>query len=92
MGSLSWLMVRLSSLWVRFVTRATWSVAREVVVGLADDLLARDERFWQLIEHPQRMAFADAAKVALDAERRDGRIHGAWGMIERVRGLSTSSA
>ena len=31
---------RLSSLWVRFVTRAKWSVAREVVVGLADDLLA----------------------------------------------------
>jgi hypothetical protein len=25
---------RLSSLWVRFVTRAKWSVAREVVVGL----------------------------------------------------------
>jgi uncharacterized protein YbjT (DUF2867 family) len=82
---------RLSSLWVRFVTRATWSVAREVVVGLADDLLARDERFWQLIEHPQRMAFADAAKLALDAERRDGRIQGAWGVIERARGLSMSS-
>ena len=32
---------RLSSLWVRFVTRAKWSVAREVVIGLTEDLLAR---------------------------------------------------
>ena len=31
---------RLSSLWVRFVTRAKWSVAREVVIGLTEDLLA----------------------------------------------------
>ena len=32
---------RLSSLWVRFVTRAEWCRRAEVVVGLADDL-ARD--------------------------------------------------
>jgi len=34
---------RLSSLWVRFVTRARWSVAREIVLGLTSDLLAADE-------------------------------------------------
>ncbi len=78
---------RLSSLWVRFVTRAKWSVAREVVVGLTEDLLAQDDRFWQLIGHPQRLSFADAARRALDAERSDALVHGTWGAIERVRGL-----
>ncbi|HEY0707407.1 MAG TPA: NAD(P)H-binding protein, partial [Polyangia bacterium] len=33
---------RLSSLWLRFVTRAHWSTARQVVLGLAHDLLAHD--------------------------------------------------
>lgn len=83
---------RLSSHWVRFVTRAQWSVAREVVVGLTEDLLARDDHFWQLIDHPRRLSFAEAAKLALDAERRDHRVQGAWGAIERARGLSKSSA
>src|SRR5581483_9435630 len=73
---------RLSSLWVRFVTRAKWSVAREVVVGLAEDLLARDDRFWQLIDHPNRLTFAEAARVALAAERRQQRAAGTWGAIE----------
>ena len=78
---------RLSSLWVRFVTRAKWSVAREVVVGLTEDLLAQDDRFWQLIGHPQRLSFAEAAKLAIDAERNDSAVRGPWGAIERVRGL-----
>ena len=77
---------RLSSHWVRFVTRAQWSVAREVVVGLAEDLLARDDHFWQLIDHRHRSSFAEAAALALDAERGDGRLPGAWGAIERARG------
>jgi hypothetical protein len=84
---LPFLSPRLSSLWVRFVTRAKWSVAREVVVGLAEDLLAQDDRFWQLIGHPQRLSFAEAARLALDAERSDARVPGTWGAIERVRGL-----
>jgi uncharacterized protein YbjT (DUF2867 family) len=80
---------RLSSLWVRFVTRARWSVAREVVVGLSDDLLARDDRFWQLVGHPQRSSFAEAARLALNAERGEGPVRGAWGAIERARGIRT---
>ena len=83
---------RLSSLWVRFVTRADCTDAREVVVGLAEDLLARDDRFWTLIGHSQRLSFAAAAELALAAERGDDRISGTWGAIERVRGLSKSSA
>jgi uncharacterized protein YbjT (DUF2867 family) len=78
---------RLSSLWVRFVTRAKWSVAREVVIGLTDDLLSRDDRFWQLIEHPDRLRFAEAVEVALAAERRQQPATGTWGTIERARGL-----
>jgi len=75
----------LSSLWVRFVTRAKWSVAREVVVGLTEDLLAADDRFWRLIDHTRRLAFADAARLALDAERGRRPVPGAWGAIERTR-------
>ena len=83
---------RLSSLWVRFVTRADWSVAREVVVGLAEDLLAQDDRFWNLIGHSRRLSFAEAARLALEAERDDRRVSGSWGAIERARGLTKSPA
>jgi uncharacterized protein YbjT (DUF2867 family) len=90
MVAVPFLSPRLSSLWVRFVTRAQWSVAREVVVGLTEDLLARDDHFWQLIDHPRRLSFAEAARLALDAERGDRRVQGTWGAIERARGLSNS--
>jgi uncharacterized protein YbjT (DUF2867 family) len=84
---------RLSSLWVRFVTRAQWSVAREVVVGLTEDLLATDDGFWSLIDHPDRLPFAEAARRALDAERSRRRpVPGAWGAVERARGLAESPA
>lgn len=76
---------RLSSLWVRFVTRAEWSVAREVVIGLTEDLLAHDDRFWRLVGHPHRMTFAEAAAKSLEAERADGPVRGAWGAVERAR-------
>jgi uncharacterized protein YbjT (DUF2867 family) len=87
MIEVSFLSPRLSSLWVRFVTRAQWSVAREVVVGLADDLLAQDDGFWRLIDHPTRLTFQEAARAALDAERSQERVGGTWGAIERARGL-----
>ncbi len=78
---------RLSSLWVRFVTRARWSVAREVVVGLTEDLLAQDDRLWTMVGHPRRLAFADAARLALVAEGLHSPPEGAWGFVERVRGV-----
>jgi len=55
------------------------------VVGLTEDLLAADDRIWRLIEHPDRLAFADAARIALDAERSQRPVPGAWGAIERAR-------
>jgi len=76
---------RLSALWVRFVTRARWSVARQVVIGLTEDLLAHDDRFWTLIDHRQRLPFAEAARRALAAERAEaGPVRGAWGAVERT--------
>lgn len=75
----------LSSLWVRFVTRARWSIAREVVVGLTEDLLAKSDRFWPLIDHPTRLTFAEAAVSALDAERAEPPARGPWGLVERAR-------
>jgi len=73
---------RLSSHWVHFVTRAPWHVARELVEGLTHDLLARDERFWHDIGHPERLPFAEAARRALAQERRP---EGPWGFVERLR-------
>jgi uncharacterized protein YbjT (DUF2867 family) len=75
---------KLSSHWVRFVTRADWTVAREVVLGLEHDLLATDDRFWALIGHRDRLPFADAARRAIAEEQRHGRISGPWGLVERV--------
>lgn len=73
----------LSSHWVRFVTRAEWSVAREIVVGLAHDFLAHDGRYWDLIGHRSLLPFREAARLALAAEREDGPVPGNWGAIER---------
>jgi len=73
---------RLSALWVRLVTRANWNVAREIVVGLEHDLLARDDRYWTLIDHTRRLGFAEAARRALAEERAPA--GGPWGAVERV--------
>jgi len=72
----------LSSHWVRFVTRAEWSVAREVVVGLAHDLLARDHAYWALIGQADRLSFDEAARRALAAERQAAPVTGPWRAVE----------
>lgn len=59
---------RLSALWLKFVTRADFSVARELVQGLEEDLIPKDEHFWTLIGHKERIRFDDAARRALDSE------------------------
>ena len=64
----------LSSHWVRLVTRADWSVARELVLGLAHDLLARDDRFWDIIDHRARLPFREAAQRALAEDPAGGRM------------------
>jgi uncharacterized protein YbjT (DUF2867 family) len=75
---------RLSSQWIRFVTRAEWNVAREVVVGLEHDVLSRDSAYWSLVGPARRQTFSQAAWAALKEEHLHGPIPGAWGAVERA--------
>jgi uncharacterized protein YbjT (DUF2867 family) len=59
---------RLSALWLRLVTRTDFSLARELVLGLGEDLLPKDARFWPLIGHSELISFDEAARRALAAE------------------------
>jgi len=60
---------QLSALWLKLVTRADFAVARELVLGLSEDLLPSDERFWQLIGHTELLPFDEAARRALLSEK-----------------------
>jgi uncharacterized protein YbjT (DUF2867 family) len=73
----------LSSHWVRFVTRADWSVAREIVVGLTDDMIAQDDRYWKLTNHQDLVPFGEAVRQALADEKRAAPAPGFWGGVER---------
>lgn len=59
---------KLSALWLRLVTRTDFSLARELVLGLTEDLLPKDDRIWSLIGHPELLSFDEAARRALAAE------------------------
>ena len=59
---------QLSALWLRLITRTDFALARELVLGLKDDLLPRDARFWALIGHTDLITFDDAARHALASE------------------------
>jgi hypothetical protein len=88
---------RISSLWLRLVTRADWAVAREIVIGLKEDLLAEDGRFWSMIGHQRLVAFDEAARRALVEEKQTGAASpGFWGRVEewvaRVRGVQAARA
>jgi Predicted nucleoside-diphosphate-sugar epimerases len=72
----------LSSHWVRFVTRAPWSVARELVVGLAPDRLATDGGYWGLIGHRERLDFDEAARRASAEDTEPAT--GPWSWAERL--------
>jgi uncharacterized protein YbjT (DUF2867 family) len=59
---------RLSSYWLRLVTSVPTNVARALIGGLTQDVIARDQRLAELI--PQELLdFDAAAKEALRAER-----------------------
>ena len=57
----------LSALWLKLVTHANYPLARELVMGLVEDLLPRDEGFWDVIGDRPLHAFDDAARDALAA-------------------------
>ncbi len=58
---------KLSSYWLRFVTRCDMHLARELVQGLKTDLLAQDDSFWDLIGHEDRLSFDEATRRAIHA-------------------------
>lgn len=72
--SLPWLTPRLSALWLRFVTRADFALARELVFGLTEDLLPEDESYWELTGHRPKLSFELAVRSALEEERRGERL------------------
>lgn len=60
---------RLSSYWLWLVTSVPTNLARALIEGLAHDLIADDRALRHLV--PQRLlTFREAARAALDAERR----------------------
>ncbi len=60
---------RLSSYWLRLVTSVPTNVARALIDGLAQDVVASDDRLARLV--PQRLStFTEAARAALGADRR----------------------
>ncbi|MDX2015951.1 MAG: NAD(P)H-binding protein [Myxococcaceae bacterium] len=69
----------LSSWWLRLVTGADFSLARELVLGFTSDLLPRDDRYWQLIGAPPRLSFDEAALRALTQERAAASVRGVLG-------------
>jgi uncharacterized protein YbjT (DUF2867 family) len=61
---------RLSSHWIRLVTRVDYRLAAELVEGLTGDLLARNAAFWSQSGLPAPRAFDDAARAALAEDAR----------------------
>jgi uncharacterized protein YbjT (DUF2867 family) len=59
---------RLSSYWLKLVTRADLRVAQQLVDGLTSDLVARDEGFWAYMPDFRRTPFDEAAERALREE------------------------
>jgi uncharacterized protein YbjT (DUF2867 family) len=66
---------RLSSYWLKLVTRADFDVARELVEGLTSDLLPSGPSLWALAPDHRLLSFDEAAALALaqDERRLDAR-------------------
>ncbi len=78
------LTVSLSSWWLKLVTRADFSLARELVLGFKEDLLPVDARYWQEIGYAPRWTFEAAARKALAAERVELSVRGVTGKLEET--------
>jgi uncharacterized protein YbjT (DUF2867 family) len=81
---------RLSSHWIRLVTRADYAVARELVEGLTSDLLATRRGYWTAAGIPPPIPLEEAALRALAAEA--GTISDAGRIAERMARLLTPAA
>jgi len=78
---------RLSSHWIRLVTRADYAVARELVEGLTSDLLATRPGYWEAAGLPLPMGLEEAARRALAAEA--GTLSPAGRLAETLAGWLT---
>jgi uncharacterized protein YbjT (DUF2867 family) len=78
---------RLSSHWIRLVTRADFRLARELVEGLTSDLIATRPGYWSAAGLPAPMAFEEAARRALAAEAGTLELRGR--IAEALAGLFT---
>ena len=54
----------LSAMWLKLVSGADYALARELVVGLTEDLLPQ-RSFWDVTGHPAQHTFREAAAAAL---------------------------
>ncbi len=59
---------KLSSYWIRMVTRGNHHVTDELVEGLRSDILAPDDGYWKLCPEHVRQSFDTAARKALNDE------------------------
>lgn len=78
------LSVSLSSWWLKFVTRADFSLAREIVLGFTGDLLPQDARYWEEIEYSPRWTFDAAARQALSGEATGAGVRAMAGKLEEA--------
>lgn len=60
---------RLSSYWIRLVTRANPHVAAELVEGLRTDILSQGPTIWSLMPQYRRSTFDEAVRTALAEEQ-----------------------
>ena len=78
------LSVSLSSWWLKLVTRADFSLARELVLGFKADLLPTDDRYWGEIDYRPRWTFEAAARKALEEEPWGPGLRGVAGKLEET--------
>lgn len=59
---------KLSSYWLKLVTRADFGIAQELVAGLTSDLIAQNPPFWSFMPEHRLQSFDEAALRALQEE------------------------
>lgn len=84
------LSVSLSSWWLKLVTRADFTLARELVLGFKGDLLPKDDRYWSTIGYAPRWTFEAAAANALADEPVHPGLRSVLGLIEEAMVLLIS--
>jgi len=74
----------LSAMWLKLVSGADYALARELVLGLTEDLLPQ-RSFWGITGRAPRWTFREAAARALETEAPPSRIARALeGIVRRV--------